>query len=202
VLDEKMNHRFLLVVVLIIFLSFFVFSVSAQNQSPNEVEKYFETVRGELLQFYGSEMVSHAAVLLGLVVAFPSIGWRARRKVSYRDGYSRWGTFGFNWFYLFIFVSMVVLVFYFVGRTILWSSLSAQMVSATTSVGIDGSNLSASMGKLADYASNQLNGATWILKIFIIPARATDLFLQISAVLSLLVSLVGSIVITSYRRSR
>lgn len=72
-LRMKRILRILIVVfVFLYFLSFFSTHVCAENNF--ELEKYFETVRGQLLSFYNAEVTAHAGIILGLLVALGSIG--------------------------------------------------------------------------------------------------------------------------------
>ena len=186
-------------IALVIVFGFFVISVHAQT----EVDRYFENVRGELFGFYGSELVSHAAILLGLLVAFPSSGWRAFRNVGYREGYKRWWAFFFNLVYLFIFIAMVLVIFYFVGRAIVWAFVSSRLASATpANLGITESNVTSSMNALADYASGVLKGAAPWSQPFIISVNPPENYIPIFAFVSTGTSIIGSIMVTSYRRSR
>jgi succinate dehydrogenase hydrophobic anchor subunit len=199
---EKMNLRLKLlratgVVIIVIVLGFFAFSVRAQT----DVDKYFETVRGELIGFYGSEMVSHAAILLGLVVAFPSTGWRALRSVSYRYSYKRGWALFLNFICLFVSVSMMLLIFYFFGRTVVWSFLSSGLVSATpANVGITESNVTSCMTALADYAGKGLKESTFWSQPFIILVNPPESFILPFLTVSIVSSLVFSCIATFYRK--
>jgi len=100
-----------------------VFCVKAQNNG-NSPDQSWENVRGELFASYNSEVVSHAAILLGLIVAFPPIGVIAWRRLN--DGKKRvsfWGAF--------IFVSIIFLTLYSFGGLIYWSSMGSSLIIQT-----------------------------------------------------------------------
>jgi hypothetical protein len=144
-----MNLRLIVAATLVIVFSTLVLRVRADVP---DVDKYFENVRGELLSFYGSEMVSHAGILLGLIVAFPSTGWRALKRLFTKDSSRR--AFYLYFFYSFVLVFTILLTLYIVGRVVFWSTLSTRLTDATTAgLGITESNANSSMRALIDYAN-------------------------------------------------
>jgi hypothetical protein len=109
--------------VLLMILGFFIVSVKA---GVDEVDTYFETVRGELLAFYGSEIVSHSAIILGLLIGFTQIGtlWNWLFEHGKR-------TFWRYFVWSCVFVLILALIMYSVGRLIYWSELVGYLIHTT-----------------------------------------------------------------------
>jgi hypothetical protein len=146
-LGRRKKHRsmilFFVFLTLLVALCSITFIVKAQN--VDEIDTLFETARGQLLGVYNSEVVSHAGIILGLIVAFASIApnlWKAlnSKRVILR--------------FLAIFVPLliIILLFYSVGRLFYWSG--ASVMGATRSnigVSITASNATSCMGALANF---------------------------------------------------
>jgi hypothetical protein len=108
--------------VFFLTLSIIIINVGA---TVNELDVYFETVRGQLLGFYGSEIVSHAGIILGLIIALPSLGGLLWKALNLGRRFSRRITRSL------VLVFFIILILYSVGRLIYWSSLGASVALAT-----------------------------------------------------------------------
>jgi hypothetical protein len=104
--------------------------------SIDDVDTYFENVRGQLLGFYGSELVSHAAIILGLIVALPSIFPRAWKALNLRGtslrAFLRYFTRALT------VVLIGTLILYTFGRLFFWSAQATSLMVATrTNLGVN-----------------------------------------------------------------
>lgn len=114
-------------IIILIALLFLILSLSfaiAQNDSNNN--SYFENVRGQLLSSYNSQIVSHAAIILGLIIAFGTIGKDAIKGIiSNRRLFHVLG--------LESIASIIVLILYESGRLFYWSDASSTLISLNQS---------------------------------------------------------------------
>jgi hypothetical protein len=108
------------------FLLLLVLTISAGSASVSDVDKHFEDVRGALLGFYNSEIVTHAAIAFGLFVAFPTLLSESLKMGSFRKR-----------FLLFLLLGLTAsMIFYSIGRLFYWSSMGAYVMEVTsTSLG-------------------------------------------------------------------
>lgn len=112
--SQRTNAAFFVLALVFIVFVLLIFNVKATD-SIDEIDTYFETARGQLLQFYGSEIVSHAAIILGLVVALLSIV-----RVAWKWLYPRTIK---RFIALFVLVFVLMLVPYSVGRLLTFTIL-------------------------------------------------------------------------------
>jgi hypothetical protein len=123
------------VCVVVCFLSFFfllfiflacsiiltAISFVARAQTIDDVDTHFENARGQILGFYSSELMSHAAIILGFIVGLFSLG-------RYVDNLLR----SKKWFVRFIgYFALAVtflLIAYSIGRLFFWSTLSSSII--------------------------------------------------------------------------
>lgn len=144
-----MNVKLFVVAVLLIVFCLLIVNVKA---NVDEVDTYFENVRGQLLAFYGSEIISHAGIILGLVIGLPPVGTLFWKRLHFRNAFLRY----FTRMLVLVFVVMVIL--YSVGRLIYWSSLGASLTQATrTNLGVvvPDSNTTSYMSALTNYGQTQ-----------------------------------------------
>ena len=99
--------------------------------------QYFETVRGQLLSAYNSEIVAHSAVVLGLIIAMGAAGKDAINAIRNKKAYIRF--WGFTAFAIVIFLILVE-----VGRVEYWSTASSYAYGLSYTHPPTGYNFSAS----------------------------------------------------------
>jgi len=94
------------------------------SQSDLDFSEYFEKARGQLLSFYGSEIVSHTALILGFLVA-------AATLVSKLQDFLNGSRSSIGRKIFFPSLGLVVgMIFYSLGRLIYWSALGANLIYA------------------------------------------------------------------------
>lgn len=118
-----MNVKLFAILVLLAAIGSVIANVGAEV----DVDEYFENVRGQLLQFYTSELISHAAIILGLIVGLPTVGsiiwnwkWLKRRHPFWRHSVRA-----------FVFLITVTSVLFSFGRFVYWSKLGTPLIHVT-----------------------------------------------------------------------
>lgn len=147
----------------LIILSSIAFTAKAQSQSLDPIDTVFETARGQLLGVYNSEVVTHAGIILGLIVAFASVApnaWKAvhneKKKVRFLGASAS--------------VSIVLLFVYSVGRLFYWSALSGTLIGATRSnIGatITSSNATYCLNALSNFTIESAKNAPLTITSFL-----------------------------------
>jgi hypothetical protein len=147
------KHRFMIpffvFLTLLIALCFITFTVKAQNE--DEVDSLFETARGQLLGVYNSEVVSHAGIILGLIVAFATMAPNVWKAVNHKRKLLRF-------FGPFLLIFICLLIIYSFGRLFYWSASSGSLMGATRSnigVTITASNATSCIGALANFTTTR-----------------------------------------------
>jgi len=126
----------------LIFLTLSISYVRAQN--ANDV--YFESIRGELLSFYGSEIVAHANLIVGLAIS--SLALIAGGKQFFKGSKegnpkskegadasdtskrSKWKRVDLRTVFFFLLLGLIlVLTIYSLGRLMYWSFLGADVLA-------------------------------------------------------------------------
>ncbi|MDH5483491.1 MAG: hypothetical protein OEY22_11550 [Candidatus Bathyarchaeota archaeon] len=160
---------------LILFLSIaclLLFTICA-NAELN-VDEYFEKSRGELIGFYGSEIVSHGALVLGFVVAGVTLMSKAddfwnNQKPSVPKRL-------FFLVFIFLLVLMLCSAFYSGLRVIFWSAMGAYVIDATPdkiwnflNKNITSSNVTSWTPVLQEYAIKEFENETaphyWLARV-------------------------------------
>jgi uncharacterized protein YpmS len=102
-----------------------------------DVDEYFEKSRGELIGFYGSEIVSHVALILGFLVAGAALASRvddflnnqkpllARGLIFIKPSRAK------RWTFVILLGLILCLVFYAGVRLVFWSAMGAYIIRAT-----------------------------------------------------------------------
>jgi hypothetical protein len=143
--SQKTITKLFVLAVLLIISCVLIVKVKATDD-VDETDTYFESVRGQLLGFYSSEIISHAGIILGLIVGLPSIV-KTAWKWLYRGKIRRFIA-------LFVLPLALILVLYSFGRLIYWSSLSSALTVATRQdleVTITNSNVTSFMYAFVNY---------------------------------------------------
>lgn len=161
-----MRAKLILAASLFIVFTFIVLGVV--RASADDVDTHFETVRGELLAFYGSEIVAHVGILLGIIIAFPSVIGGVLKRLNNKMKRS-WRAFFLYSSYFLVLIFIVFLTLYSVGRIVYYSSFVANLVAVTREklnlylhANITELNLTSIMGNLSSYARDAFwhNGAS------------------------------------------
>lgn len=151
-----MNIKLLIAAVLLVILCFLVVVVRAADE-VNPIDQYFETVRGQLLAVYNSEIISHAGIILGLIIALPPIGQIAWRRLRSQRLLARL-------FAVSVFLLVGMLILYGIGGLFYWSTLAGALMGATRSelgVNITGSNVTSCMHALNSYTEDAFMNSTF-----------------------------------------
>jgi len=139
---KALTYFLLCLTMLLIVFAFFVVCVWA---SVDEIDTYFENVRGQLLGFYGSEIVSHAAIILGLIIALPStVSWAFKGLFKTME---QWAFFSYLT-YSFVLIFIVLLTLYSVGRLFYWSALASSLTALTRESLVTGEGLPVNITEL------------------------------------------------------
>jgi hypothetical protein len=160
-----MNVKLLITAVLFTVLALFVANVWADVDA---VDTYFENVRGQLLGFYASEIVSHAAIVLGLVIALPTVGGPVLAFLRKRMRARSIETFIEYFSSFLILILIALLTLYSVGRLIYWSGMAASLMQATrTNLGvtITESNVTSCMSALGNYTIERFWNGTGLTSL-------------------------------------
>jgi uncharacterized Tic20 family protein len=150
-----MKGKISVIVCTLILLGLVIVCVRAADDASS-VDQIFENARGQLLAFYSSEVVSHSAIILGLIVAFPSIGAIAWRRLKDKER-----LVSFQGVLIFVFIIMLVL--YSLGGLIYWSALGAALIGATRStdsINIISSNVTYCIKAMTDYTNSAFISST------------------------------------------
>jgi hypothetical protein len=115
--------------LILLFAVFVLLSIFAKFTVRAEIPdfyNYFETLRGELLGFYNSELISHTGIILGLIVGIASIGPVLWNLVIHKKVICKLiGRFSFG--------AIIAGICYFVGRFFYWSAMNTILIGATES---------------------------------------------------------------------
>ena len=144
---QKFKTGFFIFLAGILIINFISFTGKAQT--VDEIDTIFENARGQLLGIYNSEVISHAGIILGLIIALGSTAsdiWKGlnskRKKLRFLA--------------VFAFLLIVLLLIYSVGRLFYWSSCSGALMGVTRSnigVTINSSNATSCLFALANYTT-------------------------------------------------
>jgi hypothetical protein len=187
--QAKITYSFIFVASLFL-VSSIILPALAQNE-VNELDTLFETARGQLLGVYNSEVISHAGIIIGLMVAVASILPNAWKAFTHRKRILRFAG-------VFLPLLIILALFYSVGRLFFWSALSGALFSATkTNIGvtITSSNATYCMSALANYTiSSAMNAPLSITSLIVRAVNSDNLifFIMIGLVIITLISLFTS----------
>ena len=117
----RINKTFIIFVTILLLL----FLPAVNAQVIDDKSKYFEDVRGQLLSSYNAQVVSHTAILLGLIVAIASTGKDVIHAL--KSNRRRYRLLGMT------VVAFVILLFlYESGRLFYWSGTISVLISLNT----------------------------------------------------------------------
>lgn len=157
---KKMLKLSTVTLFLLVVLGLLIFTAKADT-----VDDAFETARGQLLAFYGSEVVSHTGIILGLLVGLFSIAKLLWSALNHQRQVLRF-------FGVFIPILVGIGLVFSGGRLVYWSDLGLHLIhSDRTSVGftVDNSNVTSCIGAFENSAISQYaNDPRW----FVMFARA------------------------------
>jgi hypothetical protein len=152
---QAKTRKILTVTVIIFFAVFLTLCIAkAQNNQGGDVssiDSHFDQVRGQLIGFYGSQIVSHAGIILGLIIAIATFAPRLFRGLKSKK---------FAWCFVAFLVILLLgtLIVYTTGRLFYWSSLDAYLEHATRQsvenklhINITASNATSCMDALSNY---------------------------------------------------
>jgi len=148
---KKILIIFIIVLLTIIFTVGIVEAQNNQGSDVSSIDSHFDDVRGQLIGFYGSQIVSHTGIILGLIIVIPSLGPKLFRLLMSKR-------FALCLFALLIILLLGTLIVYNTGRLFYWSSLDAYLEHATKQkveikldITITGSNATSCMDALSNY---------------------------------------------------
>ena len=148
-LERQMEVKILKLSTATLFL-FVLCGLLIVSAAADVYDDYFESVRGQLLAFYGSEVVSHAGIILGLLVGLFSIAkplWRALQRRSRRL---------LRFFGVFIPTLIVIGLVFSAGRLVYWSDLGAYLMKTNITIVVTNNT------DLMSNATSNLNLTSWI----------------------------------------
>jgi hypothetical protein len=161
-----MRARLILVVSLFIVFTFVVLGV--RRVCADEVDAHFETARGGLLTFYGSEIVAHTAVLLGIIIALPSVFSSVFRRLNDKVKRPVGRAAALYVFYFLILMFIFILILYSLARIVYYSSLVSNLVQVTRErlnaylhANITELNLTSLMDNLSSYTQYAFWHSVW-----------------------------------------
>jgi hypothetical protein len=126
-------------------------------------DEFFETVRGQLLQYYSSEILAHSGIILGLVIGSFALfaGWESffgtkdaigknnHKKEENDKGNSNGSNVWIRRLAFFLLLGLALsLTLYSVGRLFYWSSLNADILVVQRKDTFDSSNATSLIGWL------------------------------------------------------
>ena len=147
----KIGKKILILALISLFL--FLPFVKAQN-APNS---YFENVRNQLLSSVNSQIVSHSAIILGLIVAIGTIGKDAVKAITSKKLWKHVLAFGSIAF-------IVLLSLYESGRIFYYTDISSRLITLNNAslngagIQINSSNEINFMSQINQYATTYPKG--------------------------------------------
>ncbi len=165
--------------------------VIAKAETVDEVDTYFESARGQLLAVYSSEVVSHAGIILGLIVALASVIKDSLEAII--SNKAKWraflGVLG---------IALILgLIVYSIGRLLFWSGSSSALIGVTRpglGVTITNSNITSCMVELNKYAINASMNSGTLTGCMALTLHPNNWILWVAAA-SLAVILAGVVVV-------
>jgi hypothetical protein len=186
----RMTYFLFLILLLLLSTTLFLGKALALD----ELDTHFETVRGNLLGFYNSELVSHAGILLGFTVGLASLLPSIWKAINSRRGLLRF-------FGMAILLSLFIIIIYSFGRLLYWSALSATLVGVTRpNVGLANSTIDATsyMRTLSFYCLSSVGNDTSITSVIANTLHPTS-FLKGLWMPSVAIIIVPSVLLAVFR---